>query len=289
MSGDDYNTFSPNAGVFDGSPVNSGDTVIKYTYTGDINLDGLVNDDDLALFLGAYLGDQTGNYALGDMNFDTLVNDDDLALFLGNYLVPPASPLGGLEGFGTNLGQFLIQEGQSTTQIWGNVPDASTLGFHAERIGDANPNFLWSFVNDLTVKRFNLHALAEWQHGGDLINLTKLIWDFGGTTIDCPTACNQRLAGFGKDTRAWLESATYFKLRDLTLSYTLPTGVFEWTGARDARASISGRNLIVVTGRNYTGMDPEVSNFGIQPVARNIEVAQYPRSRSFWFTLSVGF
>ena len=31
----------------------------------------------------------------------------------------------------------LIQEGQSTTQIWGNVPDASTLGFHAERIGDA--------------------------------------------------------------------------------------------------------------------------------------------------------
>jgi len=192
-------------------------------------------------------------------------------------------------GFGTNLGQFLIQEGQSTTQIWGNVPDASTLGFHAERIGDANPNFLWSFVNDLTVKRFNLHALAEWQHGGDLINLTKLIWDFGGTTIDCPTACNQRLAGFGKDTRAWLESATYFKLRELTLSYTLPTGVFEWTGARDARASISGRNLIVVTGSNYTGMDPEVSNFGIQPVARNIEVAQYPRSRSFWFTLSVGF
>ena len=48
-------------------------------------------------------------------------------------------------------------------------------------------------------------------------------------------------------------------------------------------------NLIVITGSNYTGMDPEVSNFGIQPIARNIEVAQYPRSRSFWFTLSVGF
>lgn len=192
-------------------------------------------------------------------------------------------------GFGTNLGQFFIQEGQSTTQIFGNVPDASAVGFHTARIGDANPDFLWSFVSDLTVRRVNLYALAEWQHGGDLINLTKLIWDFGGTSADCPTACNQRLAGFGKDTRAWLESATYFKLREITLSYTLPTSFVTWTGGRDARVSLSGRNLIVVTGSNYTGMDPEVSNFGIQPVARNIEVAQYPRSRSFWFTVSVGF
>ncbi len=192
-------------------------------------------------------------------------------------------------GFGTNLGQFFIQEGQSTTQIFGNVPDASAAGFHTARIGDANPDFLWSFVSDLTVRRVNLYALAEWQHGGDLINLTKLIWDFGGTSADCPTACNQRLAGFGKDTRAWLESATYFKLREITLSYTLPTSFVTWTGGRDARVSLSGRNLIVVTGSNYTGMDPEVSNFGIQPVARNIEVAQYPRSRSFWFTVSVGF
>ena len=94
---------------------------------------------------------------------------------------------------------------------------------------------------------------------------------------------------FGKDTRAWLESATYFKLRELTLSYTLPTSAVAWAGGRDGRVSVSGRNLLVVTGSNYTGMDPEVSNFGIQPVARNIEVAQYPRSRSFWFTLSVGF
>jgi TonB-linked SusC/RagA family outer membrane protein len=192
-------------------------------------------------------------------------------------------------GFGTNLGQYFIEQGQSATQIYGNVPDNSLQGFHAERIADANPDFLWSFVSDLTVGRFNLYALAEWQHGGDLINLTKLIWDFGGTSVDCPTACGQRLAGFGKDTRAWIESATYFKVREVTLSYDLPLRAHEWLGARNARVSVSGRNLIVATGSSYTGMDPEVSNFGNQAVARNIEVAQYPRSRSVWFTLSVGF
>ena len=192
-------------------------------------------------------------------------------------------------GFGTNLGQFFVEQGQSTTQIRGNVPDNSPSGFHAAKIGDANPNFLWSFVSDLTVRRFNMYALAEWQEGGDLLNLTKLFYDAGGVTADCPTVCVPRIKGFGKDTRSWLESASYFKVRELTLTYTLPTSVVAWAGGRDGRVSVSGRNLIVITGSNYTGMDPEVSNFGIQPIARNIEVAQYPRSRSFWFTLSVGF
>ena len=192
-------------------------------------------------------------------------------------------------GFGTNLGQVFVEQGQSATQLFGNVPDNSLQGFHAQRIGDVNPDFLWSFASDLTVQRFNLFALAEWQHGGDLLNLTKLIWDLGGTTADCPTACTQRLAVFGTDTRQFVESATYFKLREVTLSYSLPASAYEWTGAHDARVSLSGRNLLVATGGNYTGMDPEVSNFGNQPVARNIEVAQYPRSRSFWLTVSVGF
>lgn len=192
-------------------------------------------------------------------------------------------------GFGTNLGQFLIEEGKSATQIAGNVPDTSAAGFSVRQVGDANPDFLWSFVGDLTAKRFNVYALAEWQHGGNLINLTEFIYDLGGTTVDCPTACTQRLAAFGKDTRQFIQSATYFKLREVTVSYTLPVAAAQWTGARDARISLSGRNLLVITGSGYTGMDPEVSNFGNQPVARNIEVAQYPRSRSFWLTVTVGF
>ncbi len=32
-----------------------------------------------------------------------------------------------------------------------------------------------------------------------------------------------------------------------------------------------------------------MSNFGNQPIARNIDVAPYPPSRSFWFSITAGF
>jgi hypothetical protein len=56
---------------------------------------------------------------------------------------------------------------------------------------------------------------------------------------------------------------------------------------RSAELSFSGRNLW--TNTDYTGMDPEVSNFGNQAIGRNIDVAPFPPSRSFWFSLSLGF
>jgi hypothetical protein len=50
---------------------------------------------------------------------------------------------------------------------------------------------------------------------------------------------------------------------------------------------VSGRNLLTFT--DYTGLDPEVSNFGNQNIARNIDVAPFPPSRTFWFSVRVGF
>lgn len=79
------------------------------------------------------------------------------------------------------------------------------------------------------------------------------------------------------------------KLRELTLSFEVPSGMVSrfGRGVRSAELSFSGRNLLTIT--DYTGMDPEVSNFGNQPISRNIDVAPFPPSRSFWFSVSLGF
>jgi hypothetical protein len=53
------------------------------------------------------------------------------------------------------------------------------------------------------------------------------------------------------------------------------------------RVSLSGRNLLTFT--KYSGLDPEVSNFGNQSIGRNYCVAPYPPSRSFWLSVDAAF
>ena len=201
-------------------------------------------------------------------------------------------------GFGTALGSFQFEEGASATQIVGNdsLPDGSVV---VRKIGDANPSFTMSFVNNLRFNRFRLYGLLDWQHGGSIINLTKFLYDLGQNTIDYAdpitygslqtTKGANRLRLFPKQTGVYVEDASFMKLREVTLSFELPSTMVSrfGRGIRSAELSFSGRNLW--TNTDYTGMDPEVSNFGNQAIGRNIDVAPFPPSRSFWFSLSLGF
>jgi hypothetical protein len=200
-------------------------------------------------------------------------------------------------GFGTALGSFQFEEGASATQIVGNdsLPDGSTV---VRKIGDANPDFRMSFVNNFSYKRVRLYGLLDWQHGGSIINLTKFLYDLGSNTADYAdpitygglqtTKGANRLRLFPKQTAVYVEDGSFVKLREVTLSFAFPERmVSQWRGIRSAELSISGRNLW--TGTDYSGMDPEVSNFGNQPIGRNIDVAPFPPSRSFWFSVSLGF
>ncbi len=54
-----------------------------------------------------------------------------------------------------------------------------------------------------------------------------------------------------------------------------------------ARVAVSGRNLVTLS--RYSGLDPEVSNFGSTPIGRNIDVAPYPMARSFWVSVTADF
>jgi TonB-dependent starch-binding outer membrane protein SusC len=224
-------------------------------------------------------------------------------------------------GFGASIGEFRVEQGASATQIVGNdtltTADIASGRYPGDTVGqivvrkvaDANPDFRMSFTNDLTYRRLSLHFLLDWQKGSAILNLTKLLYDFGQVTSDygdplatpviipkagggadtLRTVGQKRLAGFSKVTSNYIESATFLKLREVTLTYDLPTSLIHsvWQGARYAHISVSGRNLFTST--PYTGLDPEVSNFGNQPIARNIDVTPFPPSRSFWFAIDVGF
>jgi TonB-dependent starch-binding outer membrane protein SusC len=189
-------------------------------------------------------------------------------------------------GFGTSLGAFQIQQGRSATQIVGLDSTGKVVV-----VGDAAPDFQMYFSSDLNYKQFSLGFLWDWKHGGSIINLTQLLYDFGANSADWNSGGSQRFASFSRgNTQPYVQDGSYLKLREVTLSYNLPTSVTEHLfggGVRSARLSASGRNLLRFT--PYVGLDPEVSNFGNQAIIRNIDVAPFPPSRSFFFSIDLGF
>ncbi|CAM4403481.1 SusC/RagA family TonB-linked outer membrane protein [Myxococcus xanthus] len=191
-------------------------------------------------------------------------------------------------GFGTALGAFRIQEGATATQIVGNDGVDENGRPIVRKLGDTEPTFRMSFTNSLKYRDFSLSFLFDWQQGSDIINLTRYIYDDAGTSPDFTTGGRERLVRQRTHASTYIEDASFLKLREVTFMYQLPKDWVSMVPAvKSARLSLSGRNLITLTG--YSGLDPEVSNFGNQAISRNVDVAPFPPSRSFWTSLDVGF
>jgi hypothetical protein len=78
---------------FEGRIVDGSSVLIRYTRTGDANLDGLVNDDDVTILGATYApGVPQPSWALGDFEYNGFVDDDDVTL-LGVFYNPNATPI----------------------------------------------------------------------------------------------------------------------------------------------------------------------------------------------------
>jgi hypothetical protein len=194
-------------------------------------------------------------------------------------------------GFALSLGTFQIEQGSSPTQIFGNVGLDATGAPIAGKVGDANPDFQMSFSNDIDFHRFTLGFLFDWKQGGDIINLTEFLYDITANSKDFVPAGDDRINRFGEGfSDVYVQDGTYLKLREVNLSYSLPdrlTSSLFGRSVRYARLSLTGRNLLRFT--PYRGLDPEVSNIANQAIVRNIDVAPFPPSRSFFFSIDLGF
>ena len=199
--------------------------------------------------------------------------------------------------FGATLGTYRIQKGKSPTQIvgkWGpDEPKDPESGLAV--FGDAEPDFQLSFTNNVTWKNFELSVLCHWKKGGKNINLTTLLSDIFGTSPDYdkksldPTGqlANGpfRLNALGSTAKPWVEDASYFRVREIGLSYKLPANLIK--GISQIKVGFSGNNLF--NHFTYTSYDPEVSNFGANAISSNVEVTPYPSSKSIHFNVSVTF
>lgn len=200
--------------------------------------------------------------------------------------------------FGATLGTFRIEEGSSATQIVGIGPNPGPNGFQVW--GDAEPDFQMAFTSNMKYKNLELGMLWQWKNGGDNVNLTALLTDLNGTSHDYDTIDLDpsgelgngpyRISQLGSSAEVFVEDASYLRLRELGLYYTLDSRVLSQVlgGTIDSiRFGISGTNLINIF--DYNSYDPEVSNFGANGIFTGVEVTPFPSSRRYLFNVSVNF
>jgi TonB-dependent starch-binding outer membrane protein SusC len=225
---------------------------------------------------------QTRNFSWTfNTSFNTIHNEV-LALPPG---VPSFTPVG--SGFGLAYGSLLVQQGRPITQIIGQTGIDNNGNFIISSLGQVNPDFDWSFGSTFTLSRFTLTGLWDWQKGGVIENQTLSLYacnnlvDHGSYGAMLLSDCNDGIA------TPLVQSTTFLKLREVKLAYDVPLRYSRFLfGSNGVQLSASGRNLILIT--KYYGYDPEVSNFGQSPF-RGVDLAPYPPSRQFFFTVSAGF
>jgi len=187
-------------------------------------------------------------------------------------------------GFATFLGTYRIQEGWSPTAIIGS--DLEENGDY-KKLGDETPDYQVSFFNSFRLGSIDFSFLIDHKEGGSAINLANLIYDLGGTTVDYEANAGDRLGGLGTTTVGYIESTTYTMLREVNLTYTLPSGLSDKFGLGYTRVGVSGRNLWMDT--DYSGLSPEVSQFGSEAVGGSVDTNPFPQAKSLYFSLSIGF
>jgi len=80
----DDGTGTPFTTTFSGQSVGANDILVKYTWYGDANLDGIVNAADYALLAIGFNSQLTG-WHNGDFNNDGVINAADFALIDNTY------------------------------------------------------------------------------------------------------------------------------------------------------------------------------------------------------------
>lgn len=186
-------------------------------------------------------------------------------------------------------------------------------------LGNPNPDWTLGLRNTLSYKGFSVSALLDIRTGGDIWNGTDGIINYFGTSKE--TAENRNIQGYvfkgvtadgsantvpvdfanpanGLGGNKWIrygfgglveeniQDGSWIRLRELTMSYSIPSSILDNIGISRATFSLTGRNLWLKT--NYTGIDPE-TNLNADGNGFGLDYFNMPNTKSYGATLKVQF
>jgi len=155
-------------------------------------------------------------------------------------------------------------------------------------IGDPNPDYTASLVNEISYKKWNFRAQLDAVQGVDVFNADfRTRQGVGSGKIAEQEQRGLLPRGYINGIYAieeWrIDDGSFVKLRELSLSYNVGRLKF----INNLSINFSGRNLI--SWDNYKGYDPEVNSGGQSTLLRGIDFGATPIPRTFSFGIKADF
>lgn len=164
-------------------------------------------------------------------------------------------------------------------------------GSSSKVIGDPNPEWFGSLINEFSYKDFSFRVQFDAVQGFDVFNWNRRLLDnviFGGGFNVGQELLGNRPKGFGGAQAGifeeFVEDGSFVKLRELALSYNFRR---PFKGVDNLKFSLVGRNLI--SWDNYSGWDPEINSAGQSNGVRGFDFAGVPIPRTYQLGINVNF
>ncbi len=185
-------------------------------------------------------------------------------------------------------------------------------------LGNTQPDWTGGIVLTASYKGLELSSIIDAKIGGDIYTMTTTWGRYAGVldetligretgivgegvmnvgtvsepvyvpnNVVVPAKTFNQVAYSNSVAEGSVFDASYVKLRQIMLTYTLPSSLFKKTPIRGASVSFVGRNLAILH-RNVPHIDPE-SAFSNANGDQGLEFGQLPSARSLGINLNVSF
>jgi TonB-linked SusC/RagA family outer membrane protein len=190
-------------------------------------------------------------------------------------------------------------------------------------IGNPEPKFTWGFGNTFSYKGFDLNLFFSGAYGNKALNLTRMYIedprlnsnilksslnyavvsvidpslpsdDYRNNYVSNASSTTmpalQRSDANNNYTRIsdlLVEDASYIRLQNLSLGYTLPKSLTRKAYLDNVRVYFNCQNVFTIT--KYKGLDPEVGAMYGDALMTGVDYGRYPSPRIYTFGLNLSF
>ena len=306
-------------------PRTMGTATIPYTNIGEMRNTGF----DLGINYKNKIGNfryQVGASISHYKNEVIKLNDDPNATLFGfSTRLPPISatkrglPIAGFYGYIVD-GVIKDDAEAATAPKFGTYTRAGTFKFRdvngdgvitaADRtiLGNPHPDFTYGLNLNVGYKNWDLTVFGQGSQGNKIFNYVRYWTDFNtfqgnrskdilynswkkqGDIAKLPRlnsgdATSQQVSSY------FIEDGSYMRIKNIQLTYTIPSSWLKRVGLTSGQIYIQGQNLFTIT--KYTGLDPDInlrtSGNDNQDIHMGIDEGAYPVAKSYLVGVRIGF